>query len=341
MKMIKIIYHANCTDGFCAAFLFWLIHKDNAEYIPFHYAVELDLTQFSITDEVYIVDFSFNYETLLDLSHIVKKVVVLDHHKTAEEELGNREWPDNVNVIFNMDKSGAMLAWEYLHPESYPLSLIRYVQDRDLWRFKLAYSKEVSAYLQALPFDFEKFDEVYNHFTQDIQKYIAYGYAILMKLNQQIDLAVSNAIRMRLGKHKIWAVNSTVNFSEVAGQLAEKGDFGVAWFVRSDGKYQYSLRSKGFDVSKVAKSYGGGGHQQAAGFESDEQVLKKIPNLIGKILQRSDGSYIRIFGYDPTGVNIHVKGTHVPHYKVHACDEHGVLTSTAFDIPEEEIGCND
>ena len=41
----------------------------------------------------------------------------------------------------------------------------------------------------------------------------------------------------------------------------------------SDGRFQYSLRSRGdFDVSELAKKHGGGGHKGAAGFVVDELV---------------------------------------------------------------------
>lgn len=60
--------------------------------------------------------------------------------------------------------------------------------------------------------------------------------------------------------------------SELVGKLAEGPvPFAVGWFQRGDGKYAYSLRSRGeYDVSKLAVRYGGGGHRNAAGFQSDE-----------------------------------------------------------------------
>ena len=64
-----------------------------------------------------------------------------------------------------------------------------------------------------------------------------------------------------------------VNNSELLGYLAETSaaDFALGYFCRADGTWQYSLRSRGkdaYDVSAVAKHFGGGGHHSAAGFES-------------------------------------------------------------------------
>ena len=48
----------------------------------------------------------------------------------------------------------------------------------------------------------------------------------------------------------------------------------MSYFKTNSGKYKYSLRSKGdFDVSIIAKAFGGGGHKNAAGFESDTLIL--------------------------------------------------------------------
>jgi uncharacterized protein len=288
---IQVIYHAGCSDGFASCYLLWKKFKDEATYIPFHYGVNLDYSTFSADDIVYIVDFSFKKPVLLELANRVKKIIVLDHHKTAAEELVP-PFPHNIFCTFDMTKSGAMLTWEYLHSDvAEPPKLIQYVQDRDLWQFKLPDSKEICTVIQSIPFEFEAWDYLCGQLedTEGINYLRLSGSAILLKLRQQIDTAVKHAALFKLGtngKYKVWAVNSTVNFSEVAGELATRDDcdFGVAWFMRmgnviGKGKiiYQYSLRSSnGFDVSVAAKEYGGGGHPAAAGFESEQFLLELI-----------------------------------------------------------------
>lgn len=354
--MIKVIYHANCTDGFCAAFLFWLKYGDKAKYIPFQYAVPLQIDKFNKGDIVFIVDFSFNQPTLLELAENVTSVTVLDHHKTAKEDLEHDHWPVNVLVEFDMDRSGAMMAWDYLNIGKEAPLILQYVQDRDLWKFELPNSKEINAYLQALQFDFSIWDSEWRQFDSTLPETIKMGSAILMKLKQQIDMAIKHAVPVKLkmpdGKtYKPFAVNSTVNFSEVAGELAKKGEFGIAWFARSDGKIQYSLRSteNGLDVSAIAKQFGGGGHRNAAGFESDELILLPALNpkkLLGQVIKVPikicETEYVYIYGYDPIGVNplAHIQGCSVPHYMVYECNENGRRASEInFNIAEEEMEC--
>jgi nanoRNase/pAp phosphatase (c-di-AMP/oligoRNAs hydrolase) len=57
--------------------------------------------------------------------------------------------------------------------------------------------------------------------------------------------------------------------SYILHTLSEGALFALGWWHRNDGQYKYSLRSSnesGFDVSKLAALYGGGGHKKAAGF---------------------------------------------------------------------------
>ena len=292
MNKIKVIYHANCNDGFCAAYLLWQQYKDLADYIPMHYKGELDTTEFTKDTIVYIVDFSFPRETMVYLGTLVKQIWVLDHHKTAEAALKDLNVA-NINVIFDMEKSGAQLTFDFLHRHSDYSPLVKYTADRDLWKWELPDSKEINAYIATLLHNFEQWSAF--EIALDIRnsQIVFAGRAILEFQQRQIDNAVRNAVECRFVTGKITAevygasknieltflaVNSTVNFSEVAGELAAGRIFGLAWFQRSDGKFQYSLRSdsNGFDVAELAKKFGGGGHKHAAGFESDVQILERV-----------------------------------------------------------------
>lgn len=95
------------------------------------------------------------------------------------------------------------------------------------------------------------------------------GRAILRYQSKLVDAIAATAREVEIGGHKILAANTSCLFSEVAEKLAQGRPFGAAWFIRSDGKKQWSLRSRegGIDVSAVAKQRGGGGHFAAAGFE--------------------------------------------------------------------------
>jgi uncharacterized protein len=278
--MDLVIYHANCPDGFCAA---WLAHWafPDAEFVPAHYG---DEPPDVAGKRVLIADFSYKRPVMLDLLGRAGHVTVLDHHRTAEAELagiGSEGPPRKAEtIVFDMDKSGGRLTWEWMvreaahHTiglaESYadnPPWLVDYTEDRDLWRWALPESRAVNAALSSYPRDFATWDRLA---ARGHGPLIDEGRAILRYQETVVAQHVANAVEIDLAGHRVLAVNATTLFSEIAGTLAEDRPFGVAYFDRADGRRQFSLRSRdgGIDVSEVARRFGGGGHMQAAGFEA-------------------------------------------------------------------------
>ena len=155
-KQAVVIYHgADCMDGFGAAWAFHMWKEveygsENVQYIPCNYGQDIFSFGYSFVGrDVYIVDFSFSREVLTMIAEDANYVLVLDHHKTAEEALENwGDKPVNMEIVFDMKKSGAGLTWDRfskgLKVSAY---LINYIEDRDLWRFALWGSKEINAYI--------------------------------------------------------------------------------------------------------------------------------------------------------------------------------------------------
>lgn len=258
--MTLVIYHKNCNDGFCAA---WLLHKiyPTATFHPSNYG---DPVPDCTGQDVIIADFSYPRDTMLAICKVAKSVKVYDHHKTAQEALSGLVAPEhNLTIVFNMDKSGARLV-----ADAYGEWLVDYTEDRDLWRWALPHSREINAGLSSYPMTFETWDGL----SRD--ELLTDGAAILRYEATVISKHVTQARRVTIGEYTVPIVNATVLFSDIAGQLAISWPFAVAWFLRSDGKYQYSLRSApdGVDVSEIAKTFGGGGHKHAAGFEQTQRL---------------------------------------------------------------------
>lgn len=71
------------------------------------------------------------------------------------------------------------------------------------------------------------------------------------------------------------AVNAPIHQSEIGHELAnQSGTYGLVWYMGADSRVKCSLRSNGdYDVSSIARAFSGGGHRNAAGFETDIQTL--------------------------------------------------------------------
>lgn len=260
-----VLYHADCNDGFCAA---WVARQSmpNAEFVPVQYGQEPPPTA---GRRVYILDFSYPREVMLSIAKDADFLFIGDHHKTANDALAGfalQVWDDfqkTVFVHFDMEKSGGRLAWEHFFPGKEASWLVKYTEDRDLWRWELPKSREISAAMSSYPRDFE----VWESFS--IPALQSEGAAILRYQQQVVESLASKATEIELDGHKVLCVNATTMISEVAGKLAEGRPFGVTWFEDANGDRIYSLRSRdgGVDVSEIAKKHGGGGHRNAAGFK--------------------------------------------------------------------------
>ncbi len=292
-----VIYHDNCADGFGAAFAAWLKLGDEAEYLPMQYGAQPDETVEIKDRDMYILDFSFPRQVMERLFGLAKKTVWLDHHKTAFEmwcgdeaehfmAVGLETEEDEQGlIVLNNYKSGALLAWEYFHPDKEIPMLIRHIDDHDRWQFKLEGTKEFNKALWSYaPWSFEQW-ELFSDFSGPMLR--SEGAAILRAHNQNVQAVVNGAARnCTITKYNTvgdvcfsetgLAANCPPHLaSDVGHQLANKsGTFGLLWYVNHEGKCLCSLRSNGdYDVSAIAKAFGGGGHKNAAGFEVDIQTL--------------------------------------------------------------------
>lgn len=273
-----VIYHANCPDGFTAAWVACRALTDSFTVagIPAPSGGDVDLVECKPMNyddpapddgavagrDVYVVDFSFKRGDCERIYQAAAKLVVLDHHKTAEAELRDLHF-----ALFDMERSGAGMTWDYFYPTEPRPWLVSYVEDRDLWRFALPYSREVNAAIACAPMNARAWDELYARGFDDARLLGAGALAFETSAATKI---AKHARMIPFEGYTIPFVNVPPALTSVTvGLLAATAPFAVGWFQRADGAFQYSLRSRGddaVDVSEIAKRYGGGGHRNAAGF---------------------------------------------------------------------------
>lgn len=280
------IYHGNCADGFTAAWAIWKRWPDVQFFAGIYGETPPDVSG----KHVLLVDFSYKRPVLEAMERAARSITILDHHKTAQadlapfvcEELEDGEAFEGraafiaccaIQARFDMDKSGAMLAWEYAHPDTPAPRLVQHVQDRDLWRFALDGTRQIQAAVFSHDYDFETWDDLALDIEHDVTRanIIAQGEAIERKHFKDIGELLSATQRyMVIAGHRVPVANLPYTLaSDAANQLAEGNPFAACYFDRADGQRVFSLRSKpeGLDVSLIAASYGGGGHARASGFQ--------------------------------------------------------------------------
>ena len=204
-----VLFHSPCPDGAFAALAAWLHFKqaspsafegeEKVQFVPHRVYETMEvpastsssssssspLASLSARDTVYLLDYSGPAGFPQALSQIAGRVVVLDHHKTAAEQLagvieakawttkreGEEEGEEeegeeeeegtkgtdgdkslrNLEVLLDQDRSGATLSAAHFNP---PLTgglrkAFAAIQDGDLWHWKLPRSKAFYAGLHS------------------------------------------------------------------------------------------------------------------------------------------------------------------------------------------------
>lgn len=268
-----LFYHAGCPDGFGAAWAAWKSWGYDAQYIPRGHNERLSLANL---DDSFVVfaDNVPSLQTLRKLSARVQRLVVLDHHLSSlqqferDSDLERQITESDHLVHFDLNHSGAVLAWQFFHPGRVVPPLLLYVEDQDLWNWKLPQSSQINAALSSYPRTFEIWSELVERPIEDLAQE---GEPILRAQQRQIERALDATHEILLGDQHIEAVNHTSHLRSLVGhELALRCRYGKPFgaVYRICGKtVEVSLYSIGdCDVSKIAVACGGGGHRNAAGF---------------------------------------------------------------------------
>lgn len=271
-----VLYHGQCRDGFGAAYAFWRhpIYRD-ATFIPVFWNTPPPPMEDG--SEVYIVDFAYERDELLKLKERMSLVRVIDHHETSVE------WLDGLDfVTFDMTKSGCRLAWEFVagpDDEWGPPRLLNWIEDKDLWVWKLAHTKEAMAGLETYPFDFE----VWSRLADDPSEMLARGEVLVPFIDEIVAAAISRVRMVEIGGYRVPVTNATTHWSEIGAALCEThpdAPFVMTYVDMPTGR-KWSLRSNGkFNVRVFAQKFGGGGHPQAAGFQMPLHIDKFEPTTL-------------------------------------------------------------
>ena len=274
------IYHGNCMDGFGAA---WVVHNyfgRNEKLCDFHPGVYGETPPDVTGKNITVVDFSYPREVMKNIITKANSVVVLDHHKTAIDDLKGIQFTDS---LFDVNRSGAMIAWNYFFPNQEPPKLIKYIQDRDLWKFILDHSKAVNEYIAALPYSFFNYYQLHAEIEDDkfIDTVIDRGYTLLRKKMKEVEELATHARMTNIGGFMVPTCNAPYFVvSELGAYLCNyypDAPFSACYWETPEGRV-YGLRSvkgSGMDVSEVAKNLGGGGHKHAAGFKVSYEELHR------------------------------------------------------------------
>ena len=219
-----VIYHKNCTDGFGAAYSAWRLLGNRAEQIACSHGEAPPNVK---GKKVAICDFSFKNDVTKKLIEEADGLVILDHHKSAMVEL--HDIPD---AIFNMEKSGAVITWEFFHPGK---DAPKFMFDDAVKRgsYILSYSKTV----------IKKIAE------KAVARKLTGHDALVVNASHWMS-EVGNALSPHCDLAMIWYHDHEDKKIKVSLRAFHDN----------------------IDASEIAKQFGGGGHKSAAGFTWEKGI---------------------------------------------------------------------
>ena len=272
---MTILYHSNCMDGLASAYVAKQAFP-NAKTLPISY----DDNPSTVTDdtELLFVDFCPTKNWLKENSSRYTSIAIIDHHRINVEPILELNLP-NVVIHFDNTESGATLTSKVLlGHEVCSISSLAYIRDRDLWEWKLPFSKEYNEGLRyrTMPNNLDSFTKAIQTPIHELQ---SIGKLLVEATDARVNSRIENAISTIINNVDCVCINATGDISELGNALCNFHSKPSATYqIGPKGEVWWSFRSLNslHAVDELAKSLGGGGHRNASGATTDLTFLQTI-----------------------------------------------------------------
>lgn len=269
-----VLYHDECTDGFGAAYAAWTVLKDTARYIPVRHGKPVPTGMED--QDVLLLDFCYPRAEMDILHKCASSVRVIDHHATGKTKCGDLAW-----CHFDMEHSGAALAWAYFHPGEPLPRLMRAIEDSDLERFELPGTRTLILALRQQPMNFETWHNIATD-HKAMSSLLLEGRSLEQSLEHSAKIIARTAVPVLIdGVPGLCASTSWEFAAEAANAMAaQSGSFGLAWY-HEGTTVRCSWRSVGdVSVERLSGLFGGGGHPHSAGSQHGEKEFWALLDTI-------------------------------------------------------------
>lgn len=281
MSRVIGFYHKNCTDGYGAAYVLHLKWGKAIKLVPYMYGDTIEGVYEN--DQLIFVDCSVPPEDAEALLELGANITIIDHHKTAYEAYEasdiKRKYEGRIDLTFDMNKSGATLAWAKYYGDALAPDVLRYIEDRDLWKKQLP---DCDAFYYGLnTFEWYKDGQLdFRPLALMPNELISIGRTVMAVQKEMMTASLGHITELDISTSDTtgWpvpaincSIKSLVSDLGAAVLAKTKAPLVVLYSISSEN-VTFSLRSNqddpdgGQDVGHIAKLFGGGGHRNAAGF---------------------------------------------------------------------------
>ncbi len=293
MSKIICFYHSADFDGMCSAAIVKHTHNmnsENVECIGINYGEEFPWDEIGSGDLVYMVDFGLQPFKDMVLLNGITNLIWIDHHKTALDDYDKAQIP--FKGLRSLELSGCQLTWDYFfkkpHQDTYTRPpVIDLLGWYDIWQHdKMDNIVEFQYGLKSfkVPPEHELWPMFFISSLDDkaIKGVIEKGKTILSYKEQcDIKKMKNGAFVTEIGGYTALAINA-LGSSEMFDSIWDntKYDLMLTFGWSRDGHWNCGMYTdkEGVNVGTLAKKLGGGGHNQAAGFQCDQLPFNTIKN---------------------------------------------------------------
>lgn len=266
-----ICLHHNDQDGHAAGAIVRHKFGEAVKLFEIDYGLPIPWEAIHSADTVILTDFSLprtDMEAILAAKG--EKFIWIDHHISAMKDMAGL----SLAGMRDVEKAGCVLTWEYFFPDTAVPDAVKYIGDRDIWRFEYPQTHHFCEGLFAQNFHAENDALWQPFFTGDdaaVQTMLSNGKILLDARLNSITHHVANAgFEAIFEGFRVLAVNLPSN-GDIGHHICKWG-YDVAYVYADawqDGQIatKVTLYSETTDVSVLAKAHGGGGHKGAAGFK--------------------------------------------------------------------------
>jgi oligoribonuclease NrnB/cAMP/cGMP phosphodiesterase (DHH superfamily) len=296
MRLVAMIFETlithggGCADGSCSAILALNVFpKINIKFLEHNSLEHINLRP---EKNMIFIDFAphpSNVQAFVDAG-----AFVLDHHKYSKDivsQFGDRgvfaDEKEDIGV------SGGVLAYEfwknYFERSCKHLAekMSKFVGIRDTWQRQdpdFEESCKINFTISFFPQDYFKthydIGEIFR-FSEEI------GPILIEKKKSDVLVAQKNGLSTSVNKAgkevDIFITDRKDLVSDLSEKISQGLCFGFGYSFADEPSITVSCRSRSdFDVGKLAKFYGGGGHSKAAGFKIELKENNKSPHDLVK-----------------------------------------------------------
>lgn len=265
-----VLYHRHCIDGFASAFVWWKKHGDSEHvYRNYQSGETINAEGF---DRFVFLDVSPKARDVRNILKTKKKIIIIDHHSMAKETLNRlyeQERGELEHVMFDENRSAAPMVAEYLgFTDENLLRFLSYIEDRDLSRFNLENTREVSIAISNHPKEFKKWDELIVNWAESYRDLLNAGQTLVNYQDSIVKIIVKK-------DHIVWfkhddetevpLINSNLYQSEIGHLLCKLLNVKLAGCFAIRGN-MVNIHVRGDNADGFAWNYKGNGNYRYAGF---------------------------------------------------------------------------